>query len=997
MKKIVSILLVAIIAISSVTGVAAASTAPVKTSAGGGLTSVIVDGLVTILKPAVVYGLEQAGEATTSDSLGKAIDQTIKLINGSEKTMQKEILNEINHVSEQDDAMYTFTAESFDLIDDRIKDLSETTKLTSLPQQRDNIRQYDLTYGRMLQTFNNYLECFIAYNEDPTSENLNNLKYSHNKVEKILNNENVINSFETDLDNFLASISPYKPYYDSTNYVKWGTKGSSDTYLDYLFDYSTEVTNFENNVFEDMSSGINEVGSVSYLYLQSYKFYIEAKAKSLNNSDLAPVEAKEIIDEMWYNFDIANRKLTRGLNQMYSLYEDEMSTYMRTYDTLAKVGINNYKSTDKITSAYNKTKYPDVQFRLYTVYDTDKWKDTTFKSDVIENAQWFYQFKLVDEKDNKTYAIRNSNSTTKNGDKTNKRFAYQDAVEKEIMLHKESCFSLDFINLTKGLSNGLSMISSQSQLHSITKSNAYVSSNNLIKNITRELSHTHGNNVAIPDTANKASSTNESNLDDGLFMLLDSKIEWDCSAGMFDYDDADMKWLNISMPLNDNHEVELDCEDDIIDNFSSLKDKEAYAMFTGSPKTTAKLSTSGSGDAFLSVNGNKVATKNTTSGKLTSGEVMSVKVKPDNGNTVDSIILKDAYGNILDTLLASEFDKNGNITIDSQEMTDSLTKDENGYIGFTLPVPCQNVTFEVKFKQEDPALKKFSVSLQSDENTVMQFTSYDFVTTNFFSKGDTVTFSVMPEEGKVCTGVVVMNELGEKIDVLTKDITVMTTKLKDNEKIFQLTMPEHGIIVEPIIRDNDSVNLSTGGNADVKLTTVDSIDNIDDDSSLWDNSNYFDPKAGDTVVFEATAKDGFFVSKVDVRTRTGEIIDATTIDNKICFVMPEEYIDITVETKVDSDDYVSVTLNNWNDGISDVEFVDENLTKLNTSTTRVTSGDKIMFITKGDTPRSFAATDSISKHIYCAFTEISDDSLAENEHLYTVNVPDIENLMIYVH
>ena len=1020
--KTTSIILALIMIVSTVT-VSMTSAAAVTPAADATLTSIpsgvistLASVLTSILKPVLVYGLEQASDATNDDGMQKAISYAIKIIDGSETSMQKEILKEINLLSKQVDALYTFTAESFNHIDDNIKDLKETTAKNALSEKRNELRKFkEGKYEPMLQTYSMFLNAFVTYGNCPSEANRKNLNTTFEKVLKYANNPDVMQDFQKDLNDFLMLISPYNPNFDTTspelsaNCDEWGTKGNYKTYLDYLFGYITQITDFENNVFDYMTAGVNEVGSIAYMYLQSYKFYIQVEALILNsNADVTSDAANKKTEKMQQEFQLTSLKLTRGLNQMHSIYENVFNTYMRSYDTLAHLGINNHKDKDKVVSTYNSC-FKDAVFILKTaIVDCTNEKEKTFSSDIISNSQWVYQFKLVSENNDNSYAIRNSNSTDKDGDTTNRRFAYQDTVEEEILLGKESCFSLDFINLTRGLSNNLKMLSSQSQINAIKNSNAYVSSNNLIKNIRRELSIVYGNDIAIPDLDNKAPNTDESTLKSGLFLLLNSNLTWKCDAQtLFISDDADMNWLNISMPLDGNHEVEIDSENDIVDNTKnggSLRDKEAYAMFCGSAKSSHYINTAeiyGSGDVYTEVNGKVVNTEGKSSGKLNSGDVMKIKIKPDANSTIESIQIKNTRHDVIDILLASEFDSNGKKTFDSQELVDILPKDENGYIEFVLPVPYQDVQINVIFKQIDDSLIDHKVILDNDRTeTTMQFTSYDFVTTKEFKKDEVVTISVMPDEGKICTGVSVIDQYGYSLNpqyIGFKEVTDSRIKLKPNEKIYQFNMLHHDMTIKPIIEQGYVVDFRGDSNTDHTFTHLNCFNFMGNAITTWEKGNSITYKEGDRVTIEITAAKGHFITDIDVFTDTKQIPTVITNDTEISFIMPKENVHIVVSSGTDSSAICTVNLVNYDRLITDVDFVTENMHKMNINQNHYKCGDTVRIVTKGTTPDKIRVTDSDGKNIEVDIEHTTENTkLNSDEHLFTFTMPDVSFINIVI-
>ena len=94
----------------------------------------------------------------------------------------------------------------------------------------------------------------------------------------------------------------------------------------------------------------------------------------------------------------------------------------------------------------------------------------------------------------------------------------------------------------------------------------------------------------------------------------------------------------------------------------------------------------------------------------------------------------------------------------------------------------------------------------------MQFTSYDFISTKEFATDKTVSVSVIPNDGKICTGIIVTDKNGTPIDILITDKTNDRVKLKPTEKIFEFRMTSHDIIVKPVIENGYKVNINADSN-----------------------------------------------------------------------------------------------------------------------------------------------------------------------------------------
>lgn len=1008
-------MLVSITTVSMTSASAATTTTVASATPTGGAASFLTDTALSIFKAALVYGLDQAADSAEDETLTQALEMTASIIEGSENALAKDILEQTKYISEQIDALYTFTSDSFDQMDNKLDKLITYNTASDYYKDREELRDFkEDTYEPMLNTYRSFFDAFTIYSENPTTENKNILKEKYEKVMEYAGNTAVKQQFSADLTDYLQLVSPYNPNYDTSNTNmnancdEWGAKSDIKTYIDHAYTYACSVSNFENNVYDMMKFNINEAGSVAYMYLQSYKYYIQVESLAINSdATISSADAKNKIDRMWKDFELASKKIMRGLDQMCSLYEKEMNSYMRTYDTLAEIKLKNYKSSENIITAYDK--YGDsVKFGLVMGSKLHSDKDKSLKAKTIREKQYVYQFRLVNETTNNMYAIRNSNAGTSDDDgkKVNKRLSYADLVNFEFMFSAETCLSLDFLNLTKGTASpsGLSMINSQDKLDKLTATGltSYVSSDNLIKNIRKELSMSY-DTVYLPDTDNVSHSRNSEDLEAGMFMLLDSTVDWNCDCKKWISDDADMTWLNVSMPMNPqtDNSVYLDSEDEIYDHLDGrLNNKEAYVMFTGSPKIAAKINaieTNGSGDAFVAIGDKNTISKN-QSAVINSGDVMTLKVKANEGSIVESIIVKNKYGEQLDVLLAAEKNSDGSEIISAQNIFNSRPVDENGYIEFILPVPCQDVTFEVNFGKEDETLRTHKVTLTDDKNeSVVQFTSYDFITTKDFTLGSTVTVSVMPNDGKICKGIVVTDTNGIPVDLLVSDITNSRVKLKPTERIYQLTMPQHDIIIKPVIDKGLKININADSNANFRYTDLNCLDIAGNTLTSWEHGTSNTFSSGDRVNIEVTAKPGYFVSDIDVYTDSKKIPAVITDGNKISFEMPQENVNIRITTTPDSSQNKTVKLVNNNELITDVDFVTESLHKLNISETKVKSGETINFITTGEMPQRIEITDSEGNVLDIKVGLITEkNSMNDNEHLFTFTMPDVNGINIIV-
>lgn len=335
---------------------------------------------------------------------------------GGQSAVNSQLVSMCKEMSAELSALYNVVATRSNEIEEYLKKIDQDTKKEQLVSvQNYLVKDFYVEYEGVVLAYQNLFDALANYNS-ASVDSKKSLQTAYQNLYNYYDEDpnsgtSTIAEYNKDLREFLLVISPYDPNYvprssaDKNAVDDWGDKlpGINKTYLDYVYEYLNSVTGFENNIYDGLSSAINEVSAIGSEYVQAYRYYAELETMMISSdASLSESEIRSKTEYVWENFNTASWLLQRGINQMCSLYEDEVNTYMRSYDTLINMEINNYHEEQNVVDAYGR--YPDVQESL----KNSGFKDKTLKAD---DSQWqyFYQFRIYNDEDHKVYAIRNTN------------------------------------------------------------------------------------------------------------------------------------------------------------------------------------------------------------------------------------------------------------------------------------------------------------------------------------------------------------------------------------------------------------------------------------------------------------------------------------------------------------------------------------------------------------------------------------------------------------
>lgn len=891
------------------------------TSVQAGVISNVITGnwraiVLGTVERSTVFSLGKAMDSTSDETFSTVLSWTRRIVGGAQVAVNSQIISMCQQISAQLNDIQMDIKECQASLDKIYKYMVQE----EMDEYYDGIKTIYNTYNNMLNDFNRLVKACEDYNSNPNTSNKNKLKEVYGEIYNKYYSSTSKVDFASDLDTFLGLISPYlssKPINSSddiTDPNSWGNScGADKTILDCVYQYLTSYTDYENNVYDGMVCAINQVVNVANIYMQSYRYWADLESMIITNSSSLEDEYDSVeINNVWKAFDEASQKLMRGINQMCYLYEDELNSYMRTYDTLTEMKISGYKSESGLADAYKGYEY--VEFDHNDSYINK----TVLKSNKVDETQYVYQFKMMDDTNDTVFAVRNSNNGNSDNsvNKTNKAVYAGDMIAHHISDsgswgYNNTGFSLDYLNLVKNSYSpgGYTMVDSGSDLSPIKNGNSYNENETLIDNIERELAITYGtDDVYLPKESQ--------------YMLLKTDVYWRNadSSMVFPNTDAETTWYNLSSEC----ETEINGENDIYEK-SNVKNKEIVALYSSTDakmalKTIENKNNGGSGTTKISTDSTNIAINGSST--LSCGDLLTIKVRPDEGSTVKSVVIKNKNGEVLETILGDYIytDSEGNsYTTDVQEMLEYFPTDDEGYYTFNLPVPYQDATVEVTYCKENESLVSYDVTLNNsidstDDSTdaVLQFTSYDNLSEKSFSKGETVTVSVTPYNNKVCTGIVIRDSKGNIINNVTvNDITETSLKIRPTERIYSFTMPEEDISIEAILDQGYTVTVSKGSNFTYKFENLNCVNmsaNSNSDCS-WETAQKNTFAAGDTVTLDISADPDYYISDVKVYKGDNELIDVKCSGSKFSFVMPEGNVTVSVTAEKNNTDLRYVTLN----------------------------------------------------------------------------------------
>lgn len=847
-----------------------------------------------VLERGVIFGLGQAANVADSEHISSLFSTTQRIFAGPTAAALAEIKDLCVEIQKEINELQGNLNDSTGAINASITELSSQLSSMEYDDYHNNIASFYVTYEGLYNDFVAWSNAVVQYAEDPSDSNLAAVQAAYDKVNAYYEADSSSTTkafnFDSDLQEFLSLISPYSSNaavdFDilPSDASAWGQNLQTKTYFDALYDDLSYHYPFEHDMYRYMTAGMNEGANALCMYLSSYRMFVEFSAQKIDaDPSLSEEEKTRKTQSLWLGYQEHAYKAYRGLEQMASEYGQDVTGYMRPYDTSITAGMIYHDS-------YNG----------YTGYGSNEEYDTSAKK--TSSTMAAYQAKPVG--DTSAYLIRKgSNPQITCGDLT------EHALTTVIPANQAYGPTADFMNLRYvNYPNGYTCVNGYWDLADLYSSNAYTLSGSLLVSFLKSQGFTD-----LPRIS-ETSSTDNSTMDDGQF-LITPVTRWDSDDRSID-DVNFTQWVNVSQPLYAtnpaNNEVSIDGDEDIHGN-STVKNSEFMLMFYGNPVVDISTSvTGGEGSSvgvyevkahkqtyYASYNSNPDSDLSGETHSLASGGVLDVRVKPAEGRTIKSVTLQDMNGNILADLVGnSEFSSENSDVLTAQEILENLATDEDGNYTFRVGVPYQKAKICVEFTDEDPSLAEHDVDLAKSEQGDLQFDSRTGVPSRSFKPGDSVGLSVRPFEGWLCSGIKLYQDYGteEQKDVTAElsleEVTDANALYTPTTREFRFSMPSYDVTAVAEYEQGVTTHLSVLNNKGGTLA----FSGIPCQNEGW-LSNPVTFKPGDTVSVTTKATLDHELKKLVAYKKddSSVVVELTKTENGATFVMPDYDVVVRAE------------------------------------------------------------------------------------------------------
>ena len=878
-----------------------------------------------ILERSIITGLDKAADCTDNDDLATALSWTGRIIGGRSEYLDDDTLELVKELSEEVDSLYACTVTSDNEIRDMLKLIISNEERNAFNEKLTAVTTFGSNYEGMLRSYSELFDALKEYGEHPSQENKSILadKYSYvyyHYYEDMDARRSFLEPLmgTTSSAGFLATISPYDQNQSITSEAdmtgNWRLRsglGTTKTYLDSYYSYILTVSDLENNVHDSMKAAARLAVNASYQYIQAYRYFAELSSIMINSDASMDEEEKEArLKTIWSDFNDSGLRLERAINQMVCLYDGQADSaydenfpnvycgFMRDYDLESIVTIKDYKERESVYEIYRD---PTLHFHDHVKLLTsdDYWKELVLKA-TQPMTQHVYQFKLATETENTAYAIRRRETDKR-------RFLAENSTAKS--RGSDTIPSLDLFNFLRGTENGYLSPTSILDFAPIAENNtAYEDSGNLTQYIKKELSYYLGaENVDIPVFPVTPAGSSDSQKKKGPGFLVLATENYYSDRIFTDHHDTDTTWANISMPFGRELDVSVDLEDDILEHCGEkgyLYDTDLVVMYKGSPTTLLSIEAGSGGSTVVENEGKEIGGRDST---VTCGSMLKIRVKPDEGYTLDRLSLNDVNGRELECLMKDVMSDEGEETeagrgtvkVSTQELLQMIARDQDGYYDFYLPVPYQYATLKASWRREDPSLIPYKVTLNDvtgfeDGKTVKyaltQFGGYDYIGEKNFKKGSPVTVSVTGYHNRIASGLILKDKSGKRMNgVEVKDISSESLCLSPAERIYRFSMPAEDVYVEAEVSEQYPVTVNDTQHIThifKDLTGYDNAQGTDISSISRAGSAGFSAQAAVKLGFEA--EKGYLLSRIDVyNAKNRKALPVRMTDDGIAFEMPE--------------------------------------------------------------------------------------------------------------
>lgn len=850
--------------------------APVSAAASGTSSPPQVQGVITnlvlrnvkgialeYLERAVLTGLGKAAE-NTDGTMSDILSLTKRLLGSSQGVANSKITSMCKQMIDQLNDIETDLNETRAALDKSIGQVSQQISKTNVDEDRSTINAFNATYTEVLNQFEELTAALQNYAEKSdngtlTQTDIDRLNDAYDKIDAFYKssgdaeNTQMTFNFYDDLMKYLQVISPYIPSTeladDLSDESKWGSKSSRETFMDHLYDYASSGMAFEHQIYDTMSAGMNEAVVPLTTYLTAYRLYVEYKVQDLNSDPtLSESDRSAKIRQSWDAYYLAQNRIVRAIQQMTSLYDDQIGSYMRSYDVSQSIRMDYHSSGSH-----------------YKYKNMSGWQTSTLYASSTAEYMPFYVVKPLVSGSDVTYAI---NQWTGKGVQYARNITYNSGFE----YWGSTCyvFSQDYYNLLKTANedSGYSTIHTGSDLNTLTNTKAFSLSGYYMKTYLQE----QGGLPNVAPISNKSFNNDNDTKKKGSFALLSGRDTWKGAS-------ADVTLLNISMQMQPGElskpEVEISTGDINQNKFGTNfgSDPLLIIMKSNSSSRTISNSVSNGSMKLYSVDSNGNRTELSWNSTVKSGTRLEIHITPSDGMILDTLKLLNNEGEELYSF-ASDYTE-----------ASQLDVSEDGSYVVTMPMAYQNVKVSASCINNPQIYKAANLDLSTDGD--LQFEGRNGMSTIEYASGDTVTFYARPYTGKLVDTVTVTAKDGSVISCTEMDSIPNTP----NEKGYSFKMPDQDVTITATYKNANTVSFENSSNGYAM---------IDDTCMNEDWLKY--PVAyntGDTVSIKTVADDNYFCSNTQVMgVKSGSKISAQLTDTGITFKMPDE--SVIIRTSFDS-------------------------------------------------------------------------------------------------
>ena len=729
------------------------------------------------------------------------------------------------------------------------------------------------------------------------------------------------------------SIDPAdKGEYDrsSNSYKNWGSIVGGKTVIENYYDILKLSCAFDHEFTSCMTSQYNYLSGVASKFIEAYALYVSYYAQLVysETSDDPEIERnkQKNLDLIWQEYDRCTYIILRALAQMVDLHSDRLNGAMREYDLNNLVYFNGVK--DKINAVSVMNSVDDRNCHFDHNYNSSKKKTGT--------PMQVYMVRPYNS--NTTYILRKSN----NSQQTIKMEDLDFLAAKENMWWgncEMNGYTCDYYNLAMinaSSPTGISITRSGADVRPLYCTNAFESAG-------RDL-RTYLTSHGATDIPNMGASNP---------WILTNICEWNPSVSMFGNHDVDMTFLELPQYLTQDTIIgthQFDMEDDD----KKINGKDVTVMYFGEPVVSFYTpNNAGASYEYSSASGSSVVGGRNV---FKSGEVVTVRIKPDSGKYIKSLKLIDKHAqdekrsdNVLYTYISEE---------DKLYSSDcGIYPDKDGYYNFNINVPFRDAKVEASYG--DSPTKVHKVKLAESE-TIPEFESYDLyydhdggilLFDNFsneseqnFDTGSTVSVAVVPYKDYSCTGVVVTDANNNEISAsVVPDDDYL--RLGDAQVNYSFTMPDSDVTVRAVYGEAKYVTLVQPENGHAHLY-------FEKSTGIADSKTQLRSYSPDSVVkIQMTADKKYTITKVDViNETTGKAIDCYLESDFISFTMPPNNVTVTAQCESVSDDSHRISVDA--DSIDRLTLTDRTGDPLNITGLKADPGTSVYFKTAGTIPEN---------------------------------------------